>query len=1491
MQDIPAVKSNDIIARTHSVHTPDQPTVANGKSSYPTCILLGEGALLAQCARLLVENEFCILQIITEDKQVHNFAKDLNIPVLATIHNLAEYMENNSVDYLFSIINHHIIPERILSQVKKLSINYHDGPLPSYAGLNATYWALVNGEKKHGITWHVIEPGIDTGDILKQHIVEINPDDTSFTLNIKCFEGAFQAFSELVSDIVYNQLTFIKQDPQQRSYYGTSQRPLHSGVISWQQTAVQIETLCQASDFGFYTNPLGLPKILIGNTMVLVRRGHSEETKSINTPGTIIAISDDSLTFATTTNNITLSQFSTIDGLPLTISQLKEQYNLKENNLLSEASPKNIQRIQEIDSRIARYQNYWVKKLSVLQPTILPFVSRLPLSPQSDTPYPITVPLSDFTKEFLYTYKENSKSINFLISTYLVYLARVTGTTHLQIGFVTSHLQEKLHELPDFFATNVPLQVDIDLQKDFEAVYTVIEKELKQVQKAETYNRDITARYPVLRNKNEVKENPLFPIVLVKSQKHPTHYTQLGRDLTIWIVEEDNSIHLLGNPFRLDTPTMEQMSNQLATFLQELIRNLHEPVHKHALLSVPERHRILVEWNNTAKGYQTDICMHQLVEKQAALTPNAIAVLFEDTHLTYAQLNEKANQLAHLLLLHGAAPEVLVGICMEKSLEMVIGVLGIQKAGAAYVPLEPSAPKDRLGIVLNDLQLTLLITQEALKSKFDSYEFTTIAIDGEGAKLKQQRTSNPTSFVTPDNLAYIIYTSGSTGIPKGVMVRHRPAINLIEWVNNTFQMGATDRVLFVNSLGFDLSVYDIFGMLAAGGSVRIASKTELQNPQQLLEILYQEPITLWNSAPATLSQLLPFSNIVQQPATTSLRLAFLSGDWIPLAMPGWITQHFTNTQVVSLGGATEATVWSNYFLIPRQLDEQWVSIPYGYPIQNAKYHILDSNLQPVPSGVAEELYIGGQCLADGYFKRPELNQEKFIQDPFSNDPNARLYKTGDLARYMPDGNIEFLGRKDHQVKIRGYRIELGEIEAVLTEHPNIQEILTIAQPDASGNKRLIAYIVLKSAQGTTSADLRGFLKDKLPEYMVPSLFVFLDAMPLNPSGKIDRKALPAPSEQEDTQGEYVAPRSPAEYLVEELWKKILQRSRVSIYDNFFEIGGHSLLGVQFISQLSQKTGRTVPLSLLFSNPTIASFARFLEEKSNESVWNPLVAIQPTGSKTPLYCIHPVTGGVEYVNKLAAHLDADQPVFGIQAIGMNGTDVPLECAYEMADHYLKLILEQQPEGSYQLAGYSIGGLIAYEIAVRLRKMGKEVPTLILFDTYPARKQRISKYKHVGLKYIFKSWKNQLFSPHIPFKQKWSVVKDVRQMHLDFLNMVAVHFNLQARTPKQELDENIGDEYLIREEVLRASWQAGRNYQHEEYDGNVVFIRAKNNVARYLSNSDFGWKKHVTSNLSIYEIDGNHFSLFKNENTLIQIGTIVQSELDKSVLTHAPQGILV
>ncbi len=451
------------------------------------------------------------------------------------------------------------------------------------------------------------------------------------------------------------------------------------------------------------------------------------------------------------------------------------------------------------------------------------------------------------------------------------------------------------------------------------------------------------------------------------------------------------------------------------------------------------------------------------------------------------------------------------------------------------------------------------------------------------------------SQASPDDLAYIIFTSGSTGTPKGVVVRHRPAIQLIRWVNETFAVGPLDRVLFITSLSFDLSVYDIFGLLAAGGSIRVASDRDLLERERLLDLLCDDPVTYWDSAPAALLQLAPlFPAYAERARASYLRLVFLSGDWIPVSLPDQVREVFPQAEVISLGGATEATVWSNFHPI-REVDPAWVSIPYGRPIRNARYHILDAGLQPAPLGVPGDLYIGGGCLASLYAQEPVLTAQKFLPDPFSEIPGAVIYRTGDRARYWPDGTMEFLGRLDHQVKIRGYRIELGEISSVLGRHPGVLQNVVLAREDVPGDKRLVAYVVPERDRVLDAEELRATLRERLPEYMVPVAFVFLDGLPVTANGKLDRRALPVPeSLQRAEEGSYAAPRTPIEELLAGVWAEVLSVPRVGAQDDFFQLGGHSILATQLVARVRQILGVDLPLRELFEEPTLAGLARRLE---------------------------------------------------------------------------------------------------------------------------------------------------------------------------------------------------------------------------------------------------------------------------------------------------------
>jgi myxalamid-type nonribosomal peptide synthetase MxaA len=472
-----------------------------------------------------------------------------------------------------------------------------------------------------------------------------------------------------------------------------------------------------------------------------------------------------------------------------------------------------------------------------------------------------------------------------------------------------------------------------------------------------------------------------------------------------------------------------------------------------------------------------------------------------------------------------------------------------------------------------------------------------------GWHLQQQLESNLSSRVTSDNLAYIIHTSGSTGVPKGVAIGHKSVVNLIDWVNKTYRVGSSDRILFITSLCFDLSVYDIFGLLAAGGSIHVATESEVRDAEQLLQILAREPITFWDSAPAALAQLVPFfpsTNFIYK--QNQLRLVFLSGDWIPITLPDLVKKTFPGVEVISLGGATEATIWSNYYPIDK-VEPHWASIPYGKPIQNAQYYILDSQLSPCPIGILGDLYIGGDCLAYGYFNNPIQTAERFISNPFKGQhcDSELLYKTGDLARYLLDGNIEFLGRSDRQVKIRGFRIECGEIEAVLNRHSQVQQAIVTDREYLPDNKQLVAYVVLKQSSHLATqkpalaiSELRNFLKENLPSYMIPAAFVLMDALPLTPNGKIDHRALPAPDSTRSDEAICVEPRTPVEEELAKIWAGVLRVEQVSIHDNFFDLGGHSLLVTQLLFRVRETFQVELPLRSLFEMPTIASLAESIE---------------------------------------------------------------------------------------------------------------------------------------------------------------------------------------------------------------------------------------------------------------------------------------------------------
>jgi amino acid adenylation domain-containing protein len=636
-----------------------------------------------------------------------------------------------------------------------------------------------------------------------------------------------------------------------------------------------------------------------------------------------------------------------------------------------------------------------------------------------------------------------------------------------------------------------------------------------------------------------------------------------------------------------DAATIRRRLAEFETLLTGIVDNPDRSIATLPLLP-PSEQQQLAAWNQTQAAYPQDLCIHQLVEAQVALAPDAIAVVFEDQSLTYRELDQRANQLARYLQAQGVGAEVLVGICVERSLEMVIGVLGILKAGGAYLPLDPAYPPDRTAFMLEDAQVSVLLTQNALKANLPSFAGYVVCldIDWETIATALEAPKIPPTSLTPDNLAYIIYTSGSTGKPKGVQIQHRSAVNLLHSVQQQPGLTAQDTLLSVTTLSFDISVSELFLPLIVGAKLVVVSQDVARDGLKLMQAITDCNATFMQPTPATWRLLLSAG----WQGNPQMKLVS-TGEALPRDLADQLLPK--GSELWNLYGPTEITIWATGC----QVGTGSSAINIGTPIANTQTYILDSHLQPVPIGVPGELHIGGAGLARGYLNRPELTAEKFIPDPFSAEPGARLYKTGDLARFLPNGQIECIGRIDYQVKVRGFRIELGEIESVLLQHPAVKEAIAIVREYTPGEKILVGYFVSQAGTEGTSVipELRRFLKAELPEYMVPTIFMAVEAMPLTPNGKVDRKALPQPDAyRPELAANYVAPRTSLETQIAEIWAQVLKLERVGVDDNFFELGGYSLLATQVITRLRQTISIELPLRTFFEASTVAGLADRIE---------------------------------------------------------------------------------------------------------------------------------------------------------------------------------------------------------------------------------------------------------------------------------------------------------
>jgi amino acid adenylation domain-containing protein len=934
-------------------------------------------------------------------------------------------------------------------------------------------------------------------------------------------------------------------------------------------------------------------------------------------------------------------------------------------------------------------------------------------------------------------------------------------------------------------------------------------------------------------------------------------------DLTLMLTDDgdDISLEMEYNTDIFDDARIVRMVGHYQTLLEAVADEPNRRLAELPMLTDAEHQQLLIDWNQTAVGYPKDRCVHELVEEQAEHTAEAVAAVFESTQLTYRQLNDRANQLAHHLQKLGVGPDTLVGICLERSVEMVVGLLGILKAGGAYVPLDPGYPKERLAFMVNDSGAPVLLTHQGLRDQLqvENPNCQILCLDADWGTISRSPTRNPISGVSPENLAYVLYTSGSTGRPKGVEIEHRALTNFLCSMAQEPGLSETDVLLAVTTLAFDIAGLELFLPLITGARIELASRETAQDGAALARTLSSSGATTMQATPATWRLLFESG----WKGDRSLRV-LCGGE----AMDRDLAARLISTcgSVWNMYGPTETTIWSSVARI--ESDE----LTIGRPIANTQMYVLDGNREPMPIGIVGELWIGGEGIARGYLGRPELTAEKFVQNPFGK---GRLYKTGDLARYRSDGAIELLGRIDSQVKIRGFRIELGEIETVLRQHPSVQESIVIAREDIPGDKRLVAYLVVRdhtpgdkrltrhavNRNGAANpSELREFLRAKLPDYMVPGTFVTLEALPLTPNRKVDRKALPRPEfEAVADESKFVAPSTPTEIVLARIWCEVLGLKHVGIHDNFFESGGHSLLAVRIFSEIEKEFGDRPPLATLFQAPTIEKLAAFLDDRSWKRSLSPLVAIRPSGLRPPFFAVHGGYGEVIFYSELAACLGKDQPFYALRAEGRKlclTRDTSIE---GIASYYLQEIRQVQAHGPYFLGGYCIGGVIAFEMAQQLRAAGEEVALLVLFDSHnpeqPVRLSSIGKRIRLALDEssgLPPSEKRRYIALRIAamLKRKAGNVQEVTCNLLELLH----------KTRKPDGENAYGGLWPLEMPVRITLRRATAKYRPRGYPGRIVLLRAIAPDGHECAD-DRGWTEVAEGGLEIHDIPGKHTTIFE------------------------------
>lgn len=1270
---------------------------------------MGEDSLLIQCGLLLLDKGHYIKWVISPVKSIQYWCEDNNIAWCASLDDIF-LTDDNRVDYLFSIVNGAILTQKQLDIARLGAINYHDSLLPSYAGVNATTWSLINGESAHGITWHELNAEIDAGSIIHQKRVPIFNDDTSLTLNLRCFEEAINGFEHVIKAIETSTVQRQTQDMTQRSYYGVTHVVPDLGFINWDTArANDIERINRALTFGHYHNNVGLLKLYLGRNAVVVLDAKPVDDEGIaKVSGQLLAIKPDGLLIATQHGFVLLNSFCTLYGVQLTVDELVRCYKLRVGSTLPCFDESLIQYYHPLYKNCLKEEPYWLKQLIRTEEHTL--FSKM--ATDSNSTYKQLGSISSGS------YAVENVRYQLLVCVF-IYLYRLNNYESFAVFYNDDELNE-LSLCGGIFSNLLPLAFKSNSNITPRHLLQELTRQINEIKTHGTYLTDIFMRHPDLETK---QIDFVITLGLYKKQHdvppNSLIHFEINEQNELVIYHRTNQAYQGGGLSSILTNMPEHLDN----ILQWMSVNSNQPINKLCFLTAME-HKYLNEWGVGQTEELPSTSITQLFEHHVITNPDRIAIYENNYEFSYYHLWEQSEKIASFIGTLNLPQHTLIGIYIPRSHNMLALILGILKAGCVYVPLDLRYPLLKIEMIINEAKLTHLMTIESQLSALMN-QFGTQGVHLYNAEELLARNENSLSFnkdiVNPQEnspLAYIMFTSGTTGTPKGVMVSQKNVINYCHWFTQGNEFTADSIIDFSSSLAFDLSVPCTLAPLLVGGALAICDEQQKINPKLYLQHLKRYAITHTELTPGYLELLLHYPEDIKQ--LSDLRYVLLGADVVHTEeVTQWLALYPTS-KIVNEYGPTETTVSATSYCVT-ELDELTeASVPIGRPAFNSTCYLLDKYFNLCPIGMMGELYIGGAQVTEGYLGKPELTEQKYIKMKF-NEFEEILYRTGDLASWLPKGHLQFFGRNDHQVKIQGYRIELPAIESILMKHEAIFQAVVVIRQERHKDKYLRAYIVSEDKNINTH-QIKEFLALYLPAYMHPKEFCVVSSIPLKENEKIDFDTL-------ERQASILLAFTPelshqtlndTQRICLEIWQKAFYAQLIHLEDNFFQLGGDSLLALQIISALKSQFQLPIPLSVLFEYPDIISLAHQLDLliANDNSMFShtssSVIKLSSGPHKTPLFLVHPVGGSVFWYHQLAQRLDGKYTIYGIEDQSINGNSHRFASISEMAQFYLEEIDEVYQGEEYCLGGASFGATVAVEMANRLIQSNKSVTFLGLFD---------------------------------------------------------------------------------------------------------------------------------------------------------------------------------